>query len=405
MHETKTPVRAWLITAVCFWMALLAWGTVFYGNTVYLPALKAEHGWSTSLIGNAISLFFWLAIPVTLLFGWIADTFGTRLAVAYGGLAVGGGVAAMGWLQEPWQLYCAYALLATGYPLLATPAISASLVPWFGARLGLPLSLALTGASVGGAVSVPLMVAMSADYGFRATMTAIGLLVAASMVPLALLVLRRPADARGQSIRGAETSFTLGNTMRTARFWRIALAGGLGYASQVGYLSHQLAYLSETLTAAEASWAISLGVAAGAVGRLVTGWLSTRMPLAWLAAATYLTQGLGIFIVVQADATLALYLGSAVAGFVIGNIVMLPPLLLRQAFGPAAYGKVYGFANIALYTGAGFGPGLAGWLRDGTGSYTGALMAFVAFHAVAAVMLLLPGMRPAPTKTSPKTNS
>lgn len=394
MHETKTPVRAWLITAVCFWMALLAWGTVFYGNTVYLPALKTEHGWSTSLIGNAITLFFWLAIPVTLLFGWIADTFGTRLAVAYGALAVGGGVAAMGWLQEPWQLYAAYALLATGYPLIATPAISASLVPWFGTRLGLPLSLALTGASVGGAVSVPVMVAASAQYGFRATVTAIGLLVVATLVPLALLVLRRPAVAQGMAIRGVETSFTLADTMRTARFWRIALAGGLGYASQVGYLAHQLAYLGETLTAADASYAISLGVASGAAGRLVTGWLSTRMPLVWLTAGTYLVQGLGIAIVLQADSTLAIYLGSAVAGFVIGNIVMLPPLLLREAFGPAAYGKVYGFANIALYTGAGLGPGLAGWLRDGTGSYTGALLAFVAFHTLAAAMLLLPGMRP-----------
>ncbi len=394
MNETKTPVRAWLITAVCFWMALLAWGTVFYGNTVYLPALKAEHGWSTSLIGNAITLFFWLAIPVTLLFGWIADTFGTRLAVAYGGLAVGGGVAAMGWLQEPWQLYAAYALLATGYPLIATPAISASLVPWFGSRLGLPLSLALTGASVGGAVSVPAMVAASAQYGFRATVTALGLLVVATMVPLALLVLRRPADAQGQTIRGAEASFTLGDALRTVRFWQIALAGGLGLAAQVGYLAHQLSYLSETLSAADASYAISLGVAAGAAGRLVTGWLTTRMPIAWLTAATYLMQGLGIYIVLQANDLTGLYLGSAIAGFVIGNIVMLPPLLLREAFGPAAYGKVYGFANIALYTGAGFGPGLAGWLRDGTGSYTGALLVFVAFHVVAAAMLLLPGMRP-----------
>ncbi|MCA8930188.1 MAG: MFS transporter [Alphaproteobacteria bacterium] len=399
MTPSKPPAYAWLMTAVCFWMALLAWGTVFYGNTVYLPALKAAHGWSTGLIANAMTLFFWLAIPVTLLFGWIADTVGTRLAVAYGGLAVGGGVAAMGWLTEPWQLYAAYALLATGYPLLATPAISASLVPWFGARLGLPLALALTGSSVGGAVSVPLMVQASTDYGFRATVSVIGGLVAVTMVPLALLALRRPAGADRPAAHRAETSFTLGDALRTPRFWRIALAGGLGYASQVGYLSHQLAYLGESLSAAEASYAISVGVLSGAVGRLVTGWLSTRMPLAWLAAATYLTQAVGIAIVLRADGLPAIYLGSAVAGFVIGNIVMLPPLLLRDAFGPAAYGRVYGFANIALYTGAGVGPGLAGWLRDGTGSYGGALMTFVAFHMVAAVMLLFPGIRPPRNQT------
>tara|TARA_R110002096_G_scaffold365302_4_gene558632 strand:- start:1385 stop:2521 length:1137 start_codon:yes stop_codon:yes gene_type:complete len=373
-------------------MAVLAWGTVFYGNTVYLPALKAEHGWSTSLIGNAIALFFWLAIPVTLLFGWIADRFGTRLPVAYGGLAIGAGVAAMGHLTEPWHLYAAYALIATGYPLIATPAISASLVPWFGARLGLPLSLALTGASLGGALAVPAMVGASSVYGFSATVTAVGLLVTLTIVPLALFVLRRPLAAQGKAV-ALETSFTARAALGTSRFWRIAIAGGLGLGAQVGYLSHQLAYLSELLPAADAAYAISLGVGVGAIGRLAAGYLATRLPVAWLAAATYILQGTGIAILYAATDIAAIYLGSAVAGLVIGNVVMLPPLLLRQAFGPAAYGKVYGFANIALYVGAGFGSGLAGWLRDSTGAYGPALLTFVAFDAAAAIILLLPGMR------------
>jgi len=52
-----SPSYAWVITGACFQMAILAWGTVFYGNTVYLPALKATHGWSTSLIGNLIGQY------------------------------------------------------------------------------------------------------------------------------------------------------------------------------------------------------------------------------------------------------------------------------------------------------------------------------------------------------------
>jgi len=373
-------------------MAMLAWGTVFYGNTVYLPALKQAHGWSTSLISNAITMFFWLAIPVTLLFGWIADKFGTRLAVAYGGLAVGAAVASMGHLTEPWQLFAAYALLATGYPLLATPAISASLVPWFGPKLGLPLSLALTGASVGGALAVPLMVSGSRLYGFTDTATMVGLLVIVTMVPLAVFALRQP-PMEARAARAAEASVTVSKALKTRRFWRIAIAGGLGLAAQVGYLAHQLSYLSEVLPEEHAAYAVSLGVAAGAVGRLATGYLSNWVPVPWLAAVTYLTQAAGLLILLYAEDTAALYLGSAIAGFVIGNIVMLPPLLLREAFGPAAYARLYGIANVALYVGAGFGPGLAGWLRDNAGSYVPALIAFVAFHGVAAVILLLPGMR------------
>jgi MFS family permease len=240
-----TAPYAWLITAACFWMATLAWGTVFYGNTFFVPALQQEHGWSAATVSSAIALFFWLAIPVTLVFGWIADTFGTRLAVAYSGLAIGGGVAAMGQLTEPWQLYLAYALIATGYPLMATPAISASLVPWFGPKMGLPLSLALSGASLGGAVSVPLMVWASARYGFPASTLTVGLVVAGTIVPLALLILRRPSNAQKPPSAAAETSFTPRQALTTSRFWRIAIAGGLGLGAQVGYLSHQLAIGSD----------------------------------------------------------------------------------------------------------------------------------------------------------------
>jgi hypothetical protein len=28
----KAPIYAWVVTGVCFWMAVLAWGSVFYGK-------------------------------------------------------------------------------------------------------------------------------------------------------------------------------------------------------------------------------------------------------------------------------------------------------------------------------------------------------------------------------------
>jgi cyanate permease len=120
---------------------------------------------------------------------------------------------------------------------------------------------------------------------------------------------------------------------------------------------------------------------------LITGFLSTRMPVKWLTAATYALQGTGIAILSLAQVSFDLYLGAVIAGFVIGNIVMLPPLLLREAFGPAAYGRLYGFANIAFYTMAGLGSALAGTLRDLTGTYTLALFIFVCFDAAAALIV------------------
>ena len=144
-----------------------------------------------------------------------------------------------------------------------------------------------------------------------------------------------------------------------------------------------------------AAYAVSLGVACGAAGRLITGLLTTRVPVKWLAAATYLGQGAGIAVLSFANQPFDLYLGASIAGFFIGNIVMLPPLLLREAFGPAAYGKLYGLANIAFYSMAGVGSALAGTLRDLTGAYTLALFTFVAFDVLAALILaFMPRLRP-----------
>ena len=43
----------------------------------------------------------------------------------------------------------------------------------------------------------------------------------------------------------------------------------------------------------------------------------------------------------------------SIAGFVVGGIVMLPPMLIRNAFGSFSYGKNYAMANVVLYIFAG----------------------------------------------------
>ena len=85
----------------------------------------------------------------------------------------------------------------------------------------------------------------------------------------------------------------------------------------------------------------------------------------------------------------ALFLAAGVIGFPVGAIVLLPALLLRQAFGGRHYGRVYAIANVGLALGIGFGPGVVGWLRDAAGGYGPALWCLVAAQLAAAVVILL----------------
>ena len=65
----------------------------------------------------------------------------------------------IGQVAAPWQLYLADALLAFGWAGTSLAIITNTLGLWFDNKRGMAISLALNGASFGGIVGVPLLVA------------------------------------------------------------------------------------------------------------------------------------------------------------------------------------------------------------------------------------------------------
>jgi len=388
-HQVRDGgVAAWSVTAIAFGSAFVAWGAVFYGHSFYLAALQARHGWSASLISTAI-LGFWIAgIFSTMAVGRVIDRGGPALALAWGGLAIGGGVILLGLLRQPWQLFVVYALLGTGYPALATATISGALARWFDRRYGLALSLALSGASVGGAVLPPLMVWLASRDGFATTTLAIGVGTLAAMLPLALILHRlgRAAPALPQSPEaGGEASPA--TVLHRPAFWIITLASSLALGAQVGFLAHQIPLLKDGVGEQVAALMVSATALSAMVGRLLIGAAGDRVPLRLLAACCYLVQAAGFVVLSLATGAAALFLGCILAGLVVGAIVILPPLLLREAFGVASYGRTYGYCNVGLFVGAGLGPAATGWLKDWSGDYALSLWALAAAHLAAAAVV------------------
>jgi MFS family permease len=381
-------IAAWSVAGIVFTAAVFAWGTIFYGHSFYLAALQARHGWSAGLISTAIMCFFLAGILATIAVGRVIDRHGPAPVLAWGALAIGGGVIALGYIDAPWQLFVVYPLLGTGYPALATATISGALIPWFERRYGLALSLALSGASVGGALVPPLLVALDATVGFTATVVAVGGATLAVLLPLAWLLHRLGRPERSSHVTD-QASAAAQPVLRRPAFWLITLAASLGLMAQVGFLAHQIPLLQGEVGRQTAALMVSVTAASALVGRLVVGALAAHVALGRLAAAAYLTQAAGLALLALGHGTALLYLGSAVAGFVVGAIVMLPPLLLREAFGVAGYGRIYGLSNIGLYVGAGLGPVLAGWLRDWRGDYGAALWCLIAVHLAASAVVLL----------------
>ncbi len=390
--------HGWIVAAVCFVIAFFAWGAIFYGHGFFIAALAERHGWPTTLLSSAVASFWLVGIPATMLIGRIIDRHGARWVAVYGALAAGGGITAIGLVDEPWQLFLVYPLLGSAYPALATATISGALVPWFDRRLGLALGLALTGASIGGAVVVPVMVTLSEGRGLTSTLAGIGLVIVVVIVPLALGLLRRPdSAAETSSERGvgagsemAPHQLGIGDFLRAAGFWRISLASALALGAQVGFLTHQIPALEVSIGLTGAAYAVSLTAATAILGRFVLGALATRFGTTLLAAICYLIQAMAIASIAAFDEVVVLYGASALAGLVVGCIVMLPPLLLTARFGGASYGTAYGLANAALFFSVAVAAGATGLLRDLAGGYGPSLWLLVCMHLAAAVVIALP---------------
>jgi len=377
-------------------MAVVAWGSLFYGNGFYLVALAERHGWSASLIASAITVSFLACIPSSVLVGWVFDRYGHQFGplgvVVYGALAMSAGVAALGQIQTLWQLYLAYVLLGSAYPALAAPAISATLNLRVRHGYGLALTFALTGASVGGMLAAPGFVWSSATYGFDTAVAVLAILIVVIVIPVAAWVLwprpggdSEPPETAQPSRAGEPGSGALvAKSLRSPVFRQIALASFLSLVAQVGFLAHQLNVLGQTLAGPDAAWLVSATAAASMVGRFVVGGLSAYLPTSRLAALAYGVQAAGILVVACSESLAGLFAGAILTGLFVGAIVMLPPMLCRENFAVAVYGRVYGCIAIGVYLGGGTGPSVAALVADATGSYFWALLTLSGISLLAA---------------------
>lgn len=380
--------RPALSTVICFVMAIVAWGTVFYGHSVYMNALTREHGWSASLISSAVLVFWIASLPGTLFVGMLVDRKGPAPVVMIGGLCIGGGLYSLGQISEPWQMFVIYAAMGFGYPALAATAISATLTPWFRQGFGIALGIALTGASVGGAILPPLLVQQSAVRGFDTTMTFAGTYVlATAFVAVALLFLiGRPSAAVPGRLE--DTPYSMLAVISRFRFWSIAIPVALGLGGQVGLLAHQVPIIAMHIDQVSAAFMVTVVAVASAVGRLLVGILSRYLSVLVLAALSYLIHGAGIAILAVVDSELSILVACALAGLTVGAIVMLPPLIVRHVYGTVGFGRTYAMVNVVMYILAGLSPWMVGVLKDTMGDYSAALWFLVGLEVLAAACIL-----------------
>ncbi|MEO8145183.1 MAG: MFS transporter, partial [Betaproteobacteria bacterium] len=189
----STPESAYAWTRLLTSLALMTIsGVGMYAVAVALPVVQAEFGITrsdASLPYAATLIGFGLG---GILMGRISDRFGVMAPILIGAVCLGLGFTAAGASGGLWQFALAQLLIG----LLGTSSAFAPLVAdtsmWFTRRRGIAVAICASGNYLGGAVWPPVLQHYFDAVGWRATFTGVGLFCAATMIPLAFVLRRKP---------------------------------------------------------------------------------------------------------------------------------------------------------------------------------------------------------------------
>jgi len=403
----------WTVVGATFVMAMFSFGLGFYGLTVYLASLQRLHGWSASTVSAPVTVYYVAGALLTAATSGLYERLGPRTVVIGGSIAMVSGVAALGIVARPWQLYPVFLVMSVGWGAMSGAAINVILAPWWQRRRGLAVSIAFNGATLGGVLVAPVLVGLIDALGFTRALAVAAVVSLMALLVTAALMRRDPRElglgpdggtapvvhaedpaAAKESQRGR------GEALRTWRFWSVSAPFALGLAAQVGVLTHLVALVTPTLGGAAAARAVSAATAAALIGRLVTGFVVDRLNRRVVASATLIVQILGVTLLARAGSPAGIYAGCALFGLGVGNLTTLPGLILAVEWPRASFSALVGLVvGINQFTFA-FGPSLVGLIRDWAGSYGPALAACTVLEAVAASLIVLGPRRSRPARVS-----
>ena len=385
----------WRVVAACFVIAAFAWGLGLFGSSVYLQAVTAAHGWPIAEVASAITLFFVVSALVQRTVGRSIDRWGPRPVLSLGAISMCLGVALIGQVSAPWQLYPCFVLIGVGWSTLSTTGIAATVAPWFERHQGRSMTLAIMGASVGAIAGVPLLLLAIGKLGLAHGLVVTAVVAALVLLPLVGRALRfrspgeigqhRDGDAApldSVASRPVPPAATRGHPRLL--LWSAALGFALGLTVQIGFITHHVTLAGPLLGTAGAGLLVSATGATAFAGRLVLARIVDRVNVRRLACLIMALQTTALLAIALWPTAPVLIAASLVYGYGIGHVTTLGPVVVRREFGAAAFGATYGAAATVIQLTSAFGPALFGVLRDSFGGYGPGLM-------IAALMTALGG--------------
>jgi MFS family permease len=393
-----SPAAWWRLVATLA-MATLG-GVGMWSVVVALPAVQADFG-----VDRAAASFPYTLTMVGfglggILMGRLTDRYGVSLPLAGATLALALGYVLASLAPTLFMYALAQGVLigflgssATFGPLLA------DISHWFEKRRGLAVAIVACGNYLAGTVWPPIVQQMIESVGWRQTHLLIGVVCLVTMLPLTLVLRRRPPhiDASVVSTRARRPPADLGIPPRALQAL-LVLAGLSCCVAMSMPQVHIVAYCGDLgYGPAAGARMLSLMLGFGIVSRLLSGWIADRIGgLRTLLLGSAL-QAVALLLYVPFDGLTSLYVVSALFGLFQGGIVPSYAIIIREYFAPHEAGARVGIVVMATLFGMALGGWMSGVVFDMTGSYRAAFFNGIAWNllnlSIVIWLLRRPGAR------------
>jgi sugar phosphate permease len=400
MNEASIRYPGWRVMIACFAMTFFGFGFGFYGHSVYLAALTTRDGTDASRIAistvsTAVTVYYLAAAAIMVFVSDLLARLGPRLFAATGAVMMGLSLFLIARIRSVNDLFVAYLAMAPAFAMLTNAAVANIVGLWFTRKRGLALSVALTGGAVGGLAIVPTLVWLSSRLSFAIALE----VIAAITIPVLLMAIAlciRPPTSDEVKTGGTDRqeakaqAMTRRQALASAHYWTIAGPLTLAIMVQVGFIVHQVSFLSPVLGREGAGLAVFLTALMAATSRVVAGVFIDRLDQRIVGALLLAAQACALFAMLKFASPHVALLASAVFGCAVGMVITLPVLIIQRECPPAAFGMLSGLTLAIIQTGNSFGPSLVGWLRDATGGYTVPIVVCMAIEIVGIGIILVP---------------
>jgi MFS family permease len=357
-------------------------GVGMWAVIVVLPPAQLDFGVDRSSASLPYTVMMCSLAFSTIALGRMSDRFGIVPPLLISAVTLGVGFVLAGYAPNLAVFTASHVLVGFGAGTGFGP-MMADISHWFVKRRGVAVVIVASGNYLAGTIWPLLMSLTIPLIGWRATYAALGVIVAAAVMPLTLAMRRRPAAAVYAQAEAATEAARADVGVSPRLVLILLLVAGFSCCVAMSMPQvHLVAYCGDLgYGVARGAQMLALMMALGIISRIGSGFVADVIGGTATLLIGSIMQGVALLLYLFFNGLESLFIVSGIFGLFQGGIVPMYAVICRELLPPRRAGAAIGLAVSATIFGMAFGGYFSGVIFDLTSSYRMAFLNGVLWNA------------------------